>query len=149
MIDPALVIRAQQLLNRARMIAEAPAQQYNQLGHRHAGQSSAPTAGVSTLSQVGDRITAAHTDPEMEQALRWGTRECDQLQGYANRGVTPETRREFHARIVASYEGVIAPTVAARERCSVTEVRDARTSLGRTGRYGYKVAGKGLGGQGS
>ncbi len=146
MIDPALVARAQALLNRARMIAEAPAQQYSPLGPQHAG-GSIPTSGISTLKQVGDRIVGAVDDEEMRAAIRWGTHECDGLQGFVARGQVPETRREFHQRIVADYEGVIAPTVAAQERCSVTEVRAARTGLGRTARFGSRIAGKGLAGQ--
>jgi hypothetical protein len=92
MIDPALEARAQRLLNRVRTIAEALAQQYNQLGRGHA-ESSVPTAQVSTLEQVWIRIHAAHSDAEMESAIRWGIDECDQLQATRPAARCPRPRR--------------------------------------------------------
>lgn len=140
--SPALLTEAHRLLDRARMIAEAPAGQPGQLSHSHPSSQMPPGAfagQVSSLAAFGQRINAAiasDSDIELAAANRWCQLELDHLQHGSV--VVAETPAQFDARIVDQYEGVPAPQVARAERSYVRRVRDARITLGRTARLGLK-----------
>jgi hypothetical protein len=140
--DPSLVATSQRLLNRARLISEQPAAQTSPIGRGHPTASPPPGAfsyQVSTLQQFGVRINQAiahDSDIELAAANAWAQSELYRLQ-HGPKEVA-ETRKAFHLRIVRDYSGFTAPEVARQERSSVSEVRLARTSNGRTARFGYK-----------
>jgi hypothetical protein len=154
-IDPALVAQAQKLIHRARMISEAPAAQAGEIGHGHPSSGAPPgvvftsagsvTHSASTLEQVGARVNAAiahDSEAELRAATAWATRELQALQHGPKQVV--ETPAQFRQRLCKDYEGVPAGKVAARERTSVTTVRDARVADGRSARDGYKLAARGV-----
>jgi hypothetical protein len=146
-MDAKLLAESRRLLDRARMIAEAPAAQATEVGRGHP-QSQEPagafTYSTSTLEACGWRINAAiahDSDTELRAANLWATREIDALQHGSKK--VAETPLEFQRRIVRDYEGVTAPDVAREERSSVSLVRAARVKHGRTGRFGHKLAEEG------
>jgi len=144
MINPALLVESRRLLNRARLVAEAPAAQSSEIGHGQPASSIPPgtfTGQVSTLGACGERINhaiAAGSEEQLRRANKWCEGELRGLQHAAERGA--ETHLEFRDRVCASYEGVLAGVVARQERTSVTTVRKLRAEGGRDPRTGYKLA---------
>lgn len=142
-IDPVLIAQSHQLLNRARLMAEAPAAQTGEIGHGHPSGSAPPGAWTfqsSTLATFGARINqaiATGSNIELLSANSWCASELEQLQHSPSRGA--ETPAEFRYRICNDYEGVLAGIVARREMTSVTTVRKFRTEDGRDARTGYKL----------
>src|SRR5581483_5936482 len=54
--DPALIKRLRKLLNRARVIPEAPAMQLGRVGRSHPGSRAPSSSGPSTLDRIGERL---------------------------------------------------------------------------------------------
>ncbi len=150
MIDSGLLVEARRILDRARMIAEAPAARPSEIGHGHA-QSAMPAgvsftraggiapAGASTLQQLGEQINqaiATGSDHELERANKWCATELESLQHAPARPA--ETQLEFRDRVCRCYEGQLAGVVARLEMTTVTTVRKLRVQAGRDARYGRK-----------
>lgn len=150
-MNTTLILEARRLLDRARLIAEAPAAQTSLVGHAHPSSRMPPGAftrySSSTLDACGGRINqaiAAGSDDELRAANAWCGRELDLLQrGDPNRYV--ESAEQFAERVIASYEGLSAPEVVRREHgtTSVTTVRSIRIARGREARLGRELGGEG------
>ena len=150
-IAPDLHAQANQIRLDAEMVSECSAAGTTELGGGGHPDSS-PPAGLSftsvggvahqltTSEQVG-RILDAAEESGLDVALAAAIKRAEWIIERVKHGrmVVPESRKQFHARICADYEGITAPNVARAERCGVTEVRLARTEHGRSGRFGYKV----------
>lgn len=150
MISRSLVAKAQRLINQMQPLSEVPAAQGGEMGHGHADSQMPPGVGftnvggvtrsASTLEMFGgrlDRAEAHDSNVEYSAAIDWGSSALHDIQHSPY--VREETPHEFRARICQSYEGVPAGKVAARERTSVTTVRDAREADGRDARQGHKL----------
>lgn len=148
-MDAKLLSEARHLLDQARMIAEAPAQQVSEVGHGHPhsqSPSGAWTFSTSTLQACGQQINQAiahDSDAELAAANRWAEREIETLQHSPAGGA--ETPGEFRARVCAQHEGMLAGVVARLEMTSVTTVRKMRAEDGREPRTGHKLATMGEG----
>lgn len=149
MIDASLIARAQALLNQLQPLSEVPAAQAS-IGHGHpdggipaglvfnsAGELTRIRSTLETYGSMLDRAELEDSNADYTRAIGWGQRQYNTIT--RGRSVVPETPAQFRTRIVANYEGVIAPTVAARERCSVFLIREARDRLGRTKRFGHPI----------
>jgi hypothetical protein len=134
-IAPELLAASRRLLNRARLIAEAPAAQIGQVGHSHPSSGAPPGAfahQVSTLDAIGHRMNAAiatGSDVALAAANEWALNEISLLTvGSPDR--EPETKEQFRYRIRTEYEGRPARYVADKEHISEELVRKIRTEEG-------------------
>jgi hypothetical protein len=132
------------LLNRARLIAEAPAAQAGQIGSGGHPSSKAPpgafTHSSSTLATFGDRMNRAIATGANIALVSANLRCANELDAIQHgQGVEPETKEQFRYRICTDYEGNGARFVADRERISEELVRKIRTEEGRDAR-GHLVA---------
>lgn len=142
MISPDLIADAHRLLNRARMIAEAPAAQAATIGHGHPSggePSGAWSFSRSTLETFHDRLTSAIATGD-DDAVRAAIDRCEdelQILQTGPKGRIAETTTQFEYRLATGYPGVAAGRVAIRERTSETTVRNARTKWGKTAARGH------------
>lgn len=140
-VDPALIAQARQLLNRARVIAEAPAAQLGPIGRRHPGSTLLVSRGRSTLETLHTRLTAAvgsGQDRAVRDAIDFAERELRLLtHGPPREGETPQQRK---ARILLEYEGRHYADVADLERIHKTYVWKIRINSAFDGVYGRKVS---------
>lgn len=138
MIDPALIAKARALLNRARVIAEAPAAQFDAVGRGHPG-SAPPFYQRSTLEQLHRRFVSAIASGENERvqaAIRFAEHELEMVtHGPSREAETPHQRR---ARILADYQGRHYSDVADLERLHKTYIWKIRIADGRDGVWGRK-----------
>lgn len=143
MIDAETLTEARRVIDRARVIAEAPAAGVGAIGSGHPSGKAPPGAwahNASTLDTFGARINDAIAtgDPD-EVWLAIGRCEKELHAIQHSPAVGAETPAQFKWRINNEYEGVPAPVVARKERTSVTTVRKFRSEDGREPRLGRKV----------
>jgi hypothetical protein len=162
LISSAVLTQSHRLLNRARLIAEAPAARQPDVRasarplapghstphgkqHKHSRSESAPPPGaltheVSTLDAIHTQLETAYKtgfDATLIAATERAGKELDELQhGPSDR--EPETKEQFRFRICEDYVGKSARFVADRENISPELVRKIRTEDGRDAR-GLKV----------
>jgi hypothetical protein len=149
-IDPLLLARARQLLNRARVMSEAPAAKPDDVGHGHpTGRPPSgvrlharvatmrPQLGLSTVDVLERRFIAAlksGRDETMREATDWAAAELRLLTHGPDRSAeTPQQRRH---RILTDYEGRHYADVADRERIHKTYVWKIRIAAGKDGVWG-------------
>jgi hypothetical protein len=139
-VDSELVRHAQRLLDRARVLAEAPAGKLDQVIRQAPGSRLPVNTGRALLDRLGQRVNQAirsGSRSAMLDALEWGEREIRRVTHSPD--TTLESREEFRARVIKEYEGRPARMICDQEHISVTLARRIREQAGRDPRTGRKV----------
>jgi hypothetical protein len=123
-LSRSLLREAQYLLDRARVLAEAPAARLSAGGSPVHDSKILEAEGPAMLDRIGERFNEAADDEELRSAIAWAEK---QIRAVTHRpDVEPETQQEFHDRLLTQYEGKPAQLVADKERVSLSLVRKIR-----------------------
>ncbi len=138
-VDPRLIIRARELLNRARVMSETPAvpPQGGDIARGHPSSAPPPRRETSTLDRLGYVLTRAVATGDSHRvldAIDWAEQELRLITHGPKR--VPETPDQRNYRILVEYDGRHYTDVAETEGLHPTTVWKLRVRNSRDGIWG-------------